>query len=158
MTLKESYTRFRNAFLYKVGLRMPYSKIRIRSLRGLGYSIGKNVYLPSDLVVTQNFIYKRGMLTIGSRVSIAPRVTIILSSHSNFSKVYHDTIERDDSVFIGDDVWIGAGAIIMNGVRIGNGSIVGCGSVVLNDVPPHTIVAGNPARIIRTIGSNEYTD
>lgn len=50
---------------------------------------------------------------------------------------------------IGNDVWIGAHVFIKEGLRIGNGSIVGAGSVVLTDVPPYSIVAGVPARVIR---------
>ncbi len=54
-------------------------------------------------------------------------------------------------VIIEDDCWIGAGAIILNGITIGKGSVVGAGSVVTKDVPPYTIVAGNPARKIKDI-------
>jgi acetyltransferase-like isoleucine patch superfamily enzyme len=56
-------------------------------------------------------------------------------------------------VVIEDDVWIGARAIILKGVRIGRGAIVAAGSVVTRDVPPFTLVAGNPAREIRTLPS-----
>jgi serine O-acetyltransferase len=52
--------------------------------------------------------------------------------------------------FIGDDVWIGPHAIVIGGIRIGDGAIVGAGSVVTKDVPAHCIVAGNPARILRS--------
>ena len=52
---------------------------------------------------------------------------------------------------IEDDAWIGAGAIILPGVTIHKGAIVGAGSVVTKDVPPYSIVAGNPARVIRQI-------
>lgn len=52
-------------------------------------------------------------------------------------------------------VWVGARAIVLKGVEIGEGSVVGAGSVVTKDVPPWTIVAGNPARIIREISENE---
>lgn len=56
---------------------------------------------------------------------------------------------RLQRVTIGHDVWIGHGAIIMPGVSIGNGAVVGSGSIVTRNVPAYTIVAGNPARIIR---------
>jgi len=59
-----------------------------------------------------------------------------------FHKEYGDTV-------IGNDVWIGYDAIIMPGVKIGSGAIIGARSVVTKDVAPYTIVAGNPARVIR---------
>lgn len=52
---------------------------------------------------------------------------------------------------IGDAAWIGAGAIILPGVTVGERSVVGAGSVVTHDVPPLSVVAGNPARVIRKI-------
>ena len=51
---------------------------------------------------------------------------------------------------IGNDVWIGPHAIIIGGVRIGDGAIIGAGSVVTKDVPAHSIVVGNPARVVRS--------
>ena len=50
---------------------------------------------------------------------------------------------------IGSDVWIGHGAVILGGVRVGDGAIVAAGAVVTGDVPPMTVVGGNPARVIR---------
>lgn len=50
---------------------------------------------------------------------------------------------------IGNDVWIGFGAVVLNGVTIGDGAIIAAGAVVTKDVPPYTIVGGNPARVIR---------
>jgi acetyltransferase-like isoleucine patch superfamily enzyme len=54
-------------------------------------------------------------------------------------------------VAICDDAWIAAGATVLRGVTIGNGSVVAAGAVVTDDVPPFTIVAGNPARVVRTL-------
>lgn len=56
-------------------------------------------------------------------------------------------------IVIEDDVWIGARAIVLKGVRIGRGAIVAAGAVVTREVPPFTLVAGNPAREIRTLPS-----
>ena len=158
MTIQNFSTRCRNAFLYKVMQRMPYNKIRIWALRKQGFSVGNNVYLPSDIKIAHNFVYKQGELAIGDRVSIAPGVIIILSSHSNFSSASHSVSHKENRVIIGNDAWIGAGSIIMNGVTIGEGAIVGAGSIVTRDVPPFSVVAGNPARVIREIKSNEHTD
>ena len=59
----------------------------------------------------------------------------------------------DDAVgqelVIGDDVWIGVGALVLGGVSIGTGAVVGAGAVVTSDVPPYSVVAGNPARVLR---------
>jgi len=158
MTLKERCIRFKNAFHYKVGLRMPYNPWRIRALRRMGYEIGKEVYLPSDLKIAMNFVYHRGKLKIGDRVSIASGVILLLSSHSNNSAVSKQVTQRGDFVTIEEDAWIGAGSIIMNGVTIGKGAVVGCGSVVTHDVAPHTVVAGNPAKVLRTISPDEHID
>lgn len=59
---------------------------------------------------------------------------------------------------IGNDVWIGEGAFVKAGIRIGTGAVVGMGAVVTNDVPPYTIVAGNPARMIRKRFSDEMIE
>ena len=58
---------------------------------------------------------------------------------------------KTNPVNIGNKVWIGMNVIVLEGVIIGEGSIVGAGSVVTKDVPPWTIVAGNPAKIIRSV-------
>lgn len=65
--------------------------------------------------------------------------------------------QKGDTV-IGNDVWIGENATILPGVHVGDGAIIGMNSVVGSDVPPYTIVAGNPARKIRQRFDNELID
>jgi virginiamycin A acetyltransferase len=63
---------------------------------------------------------------------------------------------KGDTV-IGNDVWIGQNATILPGVHIGDGAIIGANSVVASDVTPYTIVAGNPAKLIRKRFDDELT-
>ena len=58
-------------------------------------------------------------------------------------------------VTIGPDVWIGAGAMILKGVSIGAHAVVGAGSVITRDVPPWAVVAGNPARVVKSLNRAE---
>ena len=60
-------------------------------------------------------------------------------------------------IHIGRNVWIGFDCVVLPGVTIGDGAIVGARSVVTEDVPPFTLVAGNPARMIRPIENDELT-
>ena len=59
--------------------------------------------------------------------------------------------EAAKPIRIGSGVWIGGGAIVLPGVTIGDGCVVGAGSVVTRDLPPGTLAAGNPARIVRSL-------
>ncbi|PQO28960.1 transferase [Blastopirellula marina] len=79
---------------------------------------------------------------IGSHTYIAFQ-TVILTHDMSRAKYYMDT-------HIGSNCFIGGRSIILPGITVGDGSIVGAGSVVTKDVPPGSIVAGNPARIIRS--------
>jgi len=149
------FERIKNAFLYKVLLRFPYSKIRRKALRALGHHVGDNVYFPADITITQNFTGNRGQLFLGDRVSIAPKCTFILMSHPNYSRIRQYIKWKPAIIKVGNDVWIGAGAIILPGVTIGDGAIVGAGAVVTKDVPSLAVVAGNPAHIIRYLEIND---
>ena len=73
----------------------------------------------------------------------------ILGKYKDWSNV------KKGKIVIKDKAWIGFNSIILKGVTIGEGAIVGAGSVVTKDVPDWTIVAGNPAKIIRDIPENE---
>ena len=94
-----------------------------------------------------------GPVTIGDHVNLAQGITVTALNH-NFS----DTERRIDeqgvstsTVSIGNDIWIGANAVILPGVSIGDHSVVAAGAVVTKDVPPHSLVAGVPAQVIKKI-------
>jgi acetyltransferase-like isoleucine patch superfamily enzyme len=75
---------------------------------------------------------------------------------SNFQNKKHDWGKAKSApIRVNKGAWVGARSIIMKGVTIGEGAVVGAGSVVTKDVPAWTIVAGNPARVIREIPENE---
>lgn len=94
-----------------------------------------------------------GPVTIGNHVNLAQGITVTALNH-NFSDAEKRIDEQGVStkpVVIEDDIWIGANAVILPGVTIGSHSVVAAGSVVTKDVPPHSLVAGVPAKIIKQI-------
>jgi acetyltransferase-like isoleucine patch superfamily enzyme len=123
---------------------------RVVLLRHCGYTIGSDVYIADDLLIVEE-LADRGNITIGSRVSIAPRVTLVTSSHPNNSRIRGFAPLSQGPIVIEDDAWLGTGCVVLPGVRIGRGAVVGANSVVLQDVPPLHIVAGQPARTVREL-------
>jgi acetyltransferase-like isoleucine patch superfamily enzyme len=108
--------------------------------------VGKNVFVNQNCT-----FYDLGGLDIADDVMIGPNVSLITAGHPvESSQRRAVTIGRP--IAIGRNVWIGTGAIIIGGVTVGENSVVAAGSVVTKDVPPNTLVAGNPARLIRSIG------
>lgn len=121
-------------------------------------SIGRNTFIGSSTLVCSERI------DIGDDVLIAWGCTIV--DHDSHSL---DWSERKDDVVnwyrknkdwthvdrqpieIRDKAWIGFNVLILKGVSIGEGAVVGAGSIVTTDVPPYSLVAGNPARIIRSL-------
>lgn len=94
-----------------------------------------------------------GPVKIGNHVNLAQGITVTALNH-NFSDPNKRIDEQGISttpVTIGDDIWIGANAVILPGVTIGNHSVIAAGAVVTKDVPPHSVAAGVPAKIIKTI-------
>lgn len=101
------------------------------------------------------FFHSAGDILIGEKVGIGPYVKIITSVHQEGQPgtPVMDGELQFARVVVEDGADIGVGAILLPGVTVGAGSIVGAGSVVTRDVAPHEIVAGNPARRLRSRGS-----
>jgi acetyltransferase-like isoleucine patch superfamily enzyme len=113
----------------------------------------------------QSNIWSALHIEIGNRVLIAHNVNIFdnlthpinpKARHEQFKQIitggHPEHIDLSESaVVLSNDVWIGCMSLVLKGVTIGEGAIVGAGSVVTKDVPPFTIVTGNPARIVREI-------
>lgn len=114
-------------------------------------------------------IWSAEKIEIGHRVLISHYVTIVDSqTHPLEPRARHEQFRAivtighpksidlaEDPVALKDDVWVGASAIILKGVTVGEGAVVGAGSVVTKDVPPYTVVAGNPARVVKDIPRGE---
>lgn len=156
---------------------------RIRPIRRNQLLVGSGSIIETKIVFERElasvFIGDRtfigaGVVTVSHSVRIGNDVMIAwgvcVSDHNSHSTTF--SIRKSDvtdwlqgkkewdgvlfaPVVISDKAWIGFNSILLKGVTIGEGAIVGAGSVVTKSVPPWTIVAGNPARIIREIPENE---
>lgn len=111
---------------------------------GKPVTIGKGCFIQQCCT-----FFGRGGITIGNGVFIGPKVNLITINHDPDPENRSATYGRP--IVIEDKAWIGINSTILPGVRIGYGAIVGAGSVVTKDVPPMTIVAGNPAKFIKKI-------
>jgi acetyltransferase-like isoleucine patch superfamily enzyme len=110
-----------------------------------------------SLIGEYSVIRGQGGVTIGDRVYTSPFTQILAVNHvfDDPQKPFIDQGITAEGIVIEDDVWLGSGAIVTYGVRIGKGSVVAAGAVVTHDVPPHSIVAGVPARFIKEIKVGE---
>ncbi|GAA2542643.1 galactoside O-acetyltransferase [Streptomyces fimbriatus] len=118
----------------------------------LHVAYGSHVHLGDDVYVNFGLTLVDDVeVFVGDRVMFAPHVTISTTGHPVHPELRRDGSQFSAPVRIEDDVWIGAGAVILPGVTVGRGSVVGAGSVVTADVPPMTVVAGTPARVLRPI-------
>ena len=94
-----------------------------------------------------------GPVVIGSHVNLAQGITITALNHifSDPQKRIDEQGVSTDQVIIEDDTWIGANAVILPGVTMGRHSVIAAGAVVTKDIPPHSLAAGIPAKIIKQI-------
>lgn len=111
---------------------------------GTHISIGDCTYINFNLTVLDE-----APVTIGSHVFIGPGCSLLTAVHPLDAQERNKGTEKALPITIGDSVWLGGNVTVLPGVTIGEGAVVGAGSVVTRDVPPRTVVAGNPARIIR---------
>lgn len=111
---------------------------------GRNLVIGKKVFINFDCT-----FLALGGITIEENVLIGPKVSLITEGHPLASKERHGLVPG--KILIQKNAWIGANATILPNVTIGENSVVAAGALVNKDVPPNVVVAGIPAKIIKTI-------
>lgn len=113
---------------------------------------GENIHVGDRFLANYNVtILDRAEVHIGDNVLLAPGVLITTVNHAMNAAERRENICVAMPVVLGDDVWVGGNATILPGVHIGNNVIVAAGAVVNRDVPDNCLVAGVPARVIRTL-------
>ena len=113
---------------------------------------GKNIHI-GDAVFLNVLctILDANTVNIGHHVMIGPGVQIYTSAHDLQAATRILGWEVAKPIVIEENAWLGGGAIVLPGVTIGRNAVVGAGAVVTRNVPANTVVAGNPARVIREI-------
>ncbi|MGQ0604429.1 MAG: acyltransferase [Anaerolineales bacterium] len=122
-----------------------------RNMPHAGITIGRD-----SLIGEYTVIRGQGGVHIGDRVYTSPFTQIIAVNHvfDDRTKPFVEQGITAEGIVIEDDVWLGANVVVVDGVRIGQGAVIAAGAVVTKDVPPYTVVAGVPAKPIKTIGEN----
>ncbi len=113
---------------------------------------GTNIQVGENFFANYHFtVLDCAPVTIGDNVQIAPNVSIYTAGHPLHPDSRNSGYEYALPITIGDNVWIGGNVVICPGVTIGDCAVIGAGSVVTRDVPPWTVAAGNPCRVLRQI-------
>lgn len=113
---------------------------------GFNIAAGDNLFMNFGCVILDV-----APVTLGRNVMLAAGVHLYTATHPLDPVERASGLELAAPIVIGDDVWIGGHATICPGVTVGDAAVIGAGAVVTRDVPPRTIVAGNPAKPIRSI-------
>ncbi len=139
----------------------------LMALPGGAIALGDYCYLGEN-----SRIWSSARVTIGDRVLIAHNVSIMdslthpidpVARHEHFKRILFEGHPADVDlgarpIEIHDDAWIACNAVVLRGVVVGEAAIVAAGAVVTKDVPPRTLVAGNPARVVREISEMDAAD
>ena len=155
----EDFKKIGDNVIFEEGVRVFHPEnIEIGNNVYIGHNTLLKGYHKSKMIIDNHtwigqscFLHSAGGITLGKAVGIGPWVKILTSVHKEeeLSKpILFNDLEFGE-VIVGDGCDIGIGSIILPGAKIGEGSIVGAGSVVTKDIPPYSVVAGNPAKSLR---------
>jgi len=137
---------------------VPYSKIKKAGKEGfihpsVNFKSPENIIIGNTTRIQPNvclWASPKSKIIIGDFSGLGPGTMLFSSNHKyEFGKIYSRQPWVEKDIVIGKNVWVGAGCIITAGVTIGDGSVIGAGSVVNKDVPPNSLAAGVPAKIIK---------
>lgn len=117
---------------------------------GFNTYFGDNFYSNYDLKILDVAPVK-----FGNNVLCATGVSIITATHPTDPTLRSNDVENGLAITIGDYVWLGANSTVLPGVTIGEHSVIAAGAVVNKDVPPYSVVAGVPAKVIKTLNKVE---
>lgn len=118
------------------------------------FCYGKNIEIGEGSYINFNCNFvDDGKIIIGKKVMFGPAVTIATVGHPINPKLRE--YMYTDQVIIEDNCWIGGAVTICPGVTIGENSVIGAGSVVTKSIPPNSVAAGNPCKVIREINEHD---
>lgn len=153
--------------LFQLNNTLPFKDEYNQLLHELFPDLGSDCYIAPPL-----YMNLANNIHIGNRVSINPyfrcmsagnvyieddaQIAMGVSMITNNHDFYDRPVLTVQDIHIGRNTWIGAGSIILPGITIGENAIVGAGSVVTHDVAPNTVVAGNPAKVIRMLDAEKF--
>lgn len=116
-------------------------------------NLAANIHIGNGVSLNPYFrCMSAGDVYIDDGAQIAMNVSVVTNNHD----FYDRAVLTVKDVRICRNAWIGTGAIILPGVTVGENAVVGAGSVVTRDVPPNTVVAGNPAKVIRELDAERF--
>src|SRR5512143_2915801 len=105
--------KIKKKLLKLVAKQLPGNGLRIRLLRMCGYTIGSEVYIGEDFIIVDDLGDGRLSLTIGDRASISPRVTFVMHTQPNESRIVPYVNSHKGSITVNSDAWIGTGAVVL---------------------------------------------
>ena len=156
MEEEEILDKLKTLFVQKqrwIGTHHPDSVVRRLAFKTSGVDVGEDVFISIGMVVLDAY---ENLVKIGDRSAFGNNVSLIAVSDPNNSQLkdipfVQQRYIKNEPITICSDCWLGSQVTVLPNVTIGSHSIIGAGSVVVKNVPPYSVFAGVPAKLIRTL-------